>query len=137
MQAGRFVLLSVVLAVALSGCATLFAGGPDTVMVQSNPPGARVFVDDQLVGQTPMAVTLDRGVSRGLIRVEADGYQPVIVQRSKVINGWFWANLCLGGVIGMVIDAVTGDIKRFDDTPISVGLTPGYGAPPPPGYPAQ
>lgn len=120
-----------VAAVALSGCATIMAGGPDQVTVQSNPPGATVYVDDQPVGQTPMVVQLDRERSRGLIRVEAPGYQPIAIQRSKHINGWFWANLCIGGVIGIVVDLVTGDIKKFDDSPIIVNLAPaGYGPPP-------
>lgn len=136
MNAKTSLMMSAVIAVALSGCATLMAGGPDTIMVQSNPPGAQVFVDDQLVGQTPMAVTLNRDTSRGLIRIQTDGFDPVVVQRSKVINGWFWANFCFGSIIGIAIDAVTGDIKRFDDTPISVGLTPGRSAPAPGGPPA-
>ncbi len=122
--------------VAVSGCATIMAGGPDHIPVNSNPPGAQVFVDGVLVGQTPMVVTLDRERSHGTIQVQAPGFAPAIIQRDKEINGWFWANLCIGGLIGMVIDLVTGDVKRFDDTPIAVGMTPGGGYPPPGGgYP--
>jgi len=99
-------------------------GGPDNVQVVSNPLGASVFLDDVLVGQTPTVVSLDRDRSRGNIRIEAPGYAPVVVQRTKHINGWFWANLCLGGIIGMVIDLVTGDVKAFDDTPINAALPP-------------
>lgn len=114
-----------------TGCATIMAGGPDRVPVSSNPPGAAVFVDNVQVGVTPTVVTLDRGRSQGNIRIEAPGYAPVVIQRGKQINGWFWGNLCLGGLVGMVIDLVTGDVKRFDDTPIGVGLSPGPGGPPP------
>lgn len=133
--------LATAMAVASSGCATIMAGGPDQVQVQSNVPGASVYVDDILVGQTPMVVTLDREHGQGRIRVEAPGYQPVIMQRHKSINGWFWANLCLGGLVGMIVDAATGNIKSFDTTPLSVALTPipaGYPPPaggPPAGYP--
>src|SRR5262249_5519566 len=88
-----------------------------------------------LVGQTPMVVTLDREHSRGTIQVQAPGFAPAVIQREKEINGWFWGNLCLGGLIGMLIDVVTGDVKRFDDTPIAVGMTPGGGAYPPRGAP--
>lgn len=117
--------LGIVLALVLTGCATIMAGGPDHVQVVSNPPGANIYVDDVLVGQTPGIVTLDRDKSGGNIRIEAPGYSPVVVQRSKHINGWFWANLCLGGVVGMVIDLVTGDVKKFDDTPINASLSGG------------
>jgi hypothetical protein len=128
-------LVCLAIAVATTGCATIMAGGPDRVNVNSNPPGANVFLDDQLVGQTPMVVTLDRDKSRGLIRIEQAGFQPVVMQRSKQINGWFWANLCFGGVIGIVVDLVTGDVKRFDDSPIAVGMTPAYGPEPAPAAP--
>ena len=120
-------LACLVFVVTVSGCATIMAGGPDHVPVNSNPPGATVFVDGVPVGQTPMVVTLDREHSRGMIQIQAPGYAPVIVQRDKEINGWFWANLCIGGVLGIVIDIVTGDVHRFDDSPIAVGLTPGGG----------
>src|SRR5688572_18892729 len=78
-----------------SGCATLFAPGPDRVAVNSNPQGARVFVDSQEVGRTPLMVTLDRKLNQGLIRVEAPGYQPAHAQRPKAFNGIAILN-CLG-----------------------------------------
>jgi hypothetical protein len=120
---------------ASGGCATIMAGGPDLIPVNSNPPGAAVFVDGQQVGVTPMTVSLDRSRSQGNIRIEMPGFAPVIVQRHKEINGWFWANLCLGGLVGIVVDLITGDIKRFDDTPIAVGMQPAPGYAPPPGAP--
>lgn len=120
-----------VLVFVVTGCATIMAGGPDHVRVATNPPGATVFIDNVPVGQTPMMVTLDRQRSAGLIRIELYGFAPVVVMRAPRINGWFWANICLGG-IGTMVDLVTGNIKSFDDTPISVGLVPAPGAPPGP-----
>jgi hypothetical protein len=117
---------------AQTGCATLFAGGPDTVQVTSNPPGARVNVDGRDVGVTPMVVTLDRDGNQGLIRLEAPGYQPAVVQRAKTFNTIAILN-CLG-VLGWIIDLATGNVKKFDDSPINVNLVPG-GAPPPGAYP--
>jgi PEGA domain-containing protein len=131
--------LVLLLAASAGGCATIMAGGPDHVPVSTNPPGATVFVDNVPVGQTPMMVTLDRQRSSGVIRIELPGFAPVTLLREKGINGWFWASVCLTGVVGIVVDLVTGDVKDFDDTPIAIGLTPAYGAPPPgyppPGYP--
>jgi hypothetical protein len=135
---------------AFSGCATIMAGGPDHIPVSTNPPGATVFVDNVPVGQTPLMLTLNREHSSGVIRIELPGFAPVLIVRDKSINGWFWANLCFGGVLGIVVDLITGDVKQFDDTPIAIGLTPGagpgpagyppgpsggYPPPPPPGYP--
>jgi len=126
---------TLLLVTALSGCATIMAGGPDHIPVNTNPPGAAVYVDNMLVGQTPMVVTLNREHSAGVIRLEAPGYAPLTVVRGKNINGWFWVNICTTGLVGIVIDLVTGDVKAFDDTAINVGMTPGYGPPPPGGMP--
>ncbi len=127
-------LIGLVCAAGASGCATIMAGGPDHVQIATNPPGAQVFVDEQFVGTTPGIVTLDRGHSQGRIRIQAPGYQPVLLMRDKTINGWFWANLCFGGEIGFIIDLVTGDWQRFDDSPVMINMIPMGGAMPPPGY---
>src|SRR5688572_9023713 len=89
------------LVVTTSGCATIMSSGPDHVPVSSYPAGARVYVDDQLVGKTPVVVQLDRDHSDGRIRVEVEGYHPAILRRRKSVEGWFWVNLlcCLPGII--------------------------------------
>jgi hypothetical protein len=112
----------------------MFAGGPDRIPVTTNPPGATVFVDNMPVGQTPTIVSLDRGRSSGVIRIEAAGYAPVVVTRDKSVIGWFWVNLLVWP--GFLIDAITGNVKSFDDTPIAIGLAP-VGAPPAPAYAPQ
>jgi PEGA domain len=128
--------VTLILLLAFSGCATIMAGGPDRIPVSTNPPGATVFVDNIPAGQTPLMITLDRQHSSGVIRIELAGFAPVTLVRTTSINGWFWANLCIGGLLGIVVDVVTGDIKAFDDAPIAIGLTPSYGPPPTgPGYP--
>jgi hypothetical protein len=113
----------VALAIA-SGCATIMSGGPDRVPITTNPPGATVFVDDVPVAQTPALVALDRR-GDGEIRLELPGFLPVVLVRSKTINGWFWVNFCLG-FVGIIIDAATGNIQAFDDAPIAIGMTPVY-----------
>jgi PEGA domain len=131
--------LSIVVLLAFTGCATIMAGGPDRFPITTNPPGATVFVDNVPVGQTPTMVTLDRERSGGVVRIEMPGFAPIAIIRTRNINGWFWANFCFGGLIGFVIDLATGNYKAFDDGPIAVSLTPAYGvdpggAAPPAGY---
>jgi hypothetical protein len=134
-------LLTVALA-SLSGCATLFSGGPDQISISTNPPGARIFVDNNEVGATPTTVTLDRKNSFGAIRVEAPGYQPAAIQRMKKMNNIAFLNLF--NLLGWAVDLVTGNYQEFDRTPVNLTLVPlGYqGAPPagwqqPPPYPNQ
>jgi ABC-type amino acid transport substrate-binding protein len=130
--------IALVLATALvlglaPGCATIMAPGPDRVPIASNPAGARVYVDEQLVGQTPVVVELDRERSSGRVRVEADGYHPALLLRSKTVNGWFWWNFCVGGWVGFIIDLATANYRSFDDTPVIINLIPAEGGLPPPG----
>jgi hypothetical protein len=130
-----------------TGCATVFAPGPDRVPITSSPAGARVYVDDLLVGQTPAVIELDRDRNQGRIRIEAEGYHPAVLVRGKDIQGWFWCNFCFGGLIGFVVDLATQNYRSFDDTPIAIylipvdGPVPGYPVPspvyPPPYVPAQ
>jgi len=134
MRVALLISLAIAVGVSSSGCATVMAGGPDHVQIATNPTGAQVFVDEQFVGTTPGIVTLDRGHSQGRIRIQAPGYQPIMLIRTKGINGWFWANLCVGGWVGFLIDVITGDYERFDDTPIMVNLVPMGGPAAPPGY---
>ena len=51
-----------------TGCATIVAGGPDQVPVRTNPSGAYVYLDGQVVGRTPLVLTLDRSRTLGDIR---------------------------------------------------------------------
>src|SRR5690242_20656053 len=115
---GLAVALGLVLLVALPGCATLFAPGPDHVPITTNPPGATVFLDNMPIGATPIMVTLDRERSAGVIRIEMPGFVPITLMPVKGVNGWFWVDVVLLDVIGMVIDIATGNWKAFDDTPI-------------------
>ncbi len=127
---GNLLLLAVL---ALSGCATMMAGGPDHVHVATNPAGATVFVDNAPVGQTPTTVTLDRAKPKAEIRLELAGFAPITVTRGKSLNGWIWGNLLLGGLIGVLVDVAANNSEKFDDEPISVG----FGANPPPGPEAR
>src|SRR5215470_3315738 len=68
MRQSRFLLLVAVLMTA-SGCA-------ESALIRSNPEGANVFVDDQLIGTTPVTFTVPRSelADSYRLRVEKDGY---------------------------------------------------------------
>ncbi len=61
------------------------AGDPDdqltTVLVDSNPSGAQIYVGDegQVRGVTPMVLELERNLGEVKVRLVADGYQPAEV----------------------------------------------------------
>lgn len=129
-MAGQFRLISIagVLLVA-SGCATVFSPGPDKVRVTTDPTGAKIFVDDKIAGESPVDILLPRG-GEGIVRIEKEGYEPVTVDRDKVLNGWFFPGNALWGLIwpavpvALAVDAIGGNYGKYSDEPISLQLTP-------------
>jgi hypothetical protein len=120
-----------IIALLATGCATLF-GGSSQIPVATNPPGAGVYVNGQLVAQTPAVIELD--ASRPAhIQIYMPGFQPVQIMRHKSISGWFWVNFFVWP--GFIVDLATGKYEKYDSSTIAIGLTPAPDAQPP--YPQE
>ena len=52
-----------------------------------------------------------------------DGYYPYEMQIQRTVDGWFFGNLIFGGLLGIVIDAVSGSMYQL--TPNQVVATMG------------
>lgn len=106
-----------------SGCATIVTGGGEdqSVRVASMPKGADVFVDDQLVGQTPISLRLTRKDDH-MVRVQKAGYVPYERHVKSGFNPWMIGNVLFGGIIGIVVDAVSGTNPALSPTNISAKL---------------
>lgn len=63
------------------------------------------------------------------LKATKEGYTPRNYYLGTKIQGWFWGNLALGGVLGMGIDAATGKMKKYKDSVVDLTLSPipGYG----------
>lgn len=66
-------ILVLVVVMMLSSCATVFTGTKQMVSVDSNVAEAKVYIDNRLVGTTPLVVELKKHDAK-LIRVEKDGF---------------------------------------------------------------
>lgn len=126
--------LAALLPFLLAGCATLFAPGPDSVPVDSEPRGALVKLDGKPVGTTPCVVAVPRS-SEGVFTLEKDGFVTVRVDRDKVCNGLTALNL-LGGYVTLplffAIDILTGNVGKYSSKPLWVTLEPAPAPPPEP-----
>ena len=113
------VILAAALAVALSGCATLFNGQSQAITISSAPEGAQVTVSNRAgqrvhVGETPVTLTLKRGA--GYFKSEVytlafskPGYADQQMTIRGSTSGWYFGNILLGGLIGMLaVDPATG-----------------------------
>lgn len=109
-----------ILALATSGCATIFQSGPDHVPVTSSPSGAKVFLDGKEVGVTPIEVSIERD-AEGVIRIEKDGYNPYTKDLDKKINWWLIADVIY--IIPAGVDLITHNQGHYPTKPVTVDLS--------------
>jgi len=80
-------LLSLLLVLA---SATMLASCSESVMIRSEPPGAKAYVNDGLVGTTPFVFSVQRGDLQHSysLRLEKDGYEPYTdTLRTRIAGG--------------------------------------------------
>lgn len=106
------VLVTLSAATLLASCASIVHGSRQDIGITSTPAAARVTVDGQLRGTTPLVVPLPRKRPHAL-RVELDGYQPYTVTLTRKTSGWVWGNLLFGALVGLAVDASTGAMYRL------------------------
>jgi hypothetical protein len=116
----------IVFLLTLIGCATVFKGTTQDVALNSNPQKASVKVKSMagveiFSGTTPTAVKLPKK-SEYIVTIDMQGYKPSTVQITQSLEGWFWGNLICGGVIGMIIDYVSGAMWDLEPEQVSVSL---------------
>lgn len=112
---------SIILLVFATSCATLFAPNTRAISTSSTPDGAEVFVNGFKMGITPIELQLkpDKGYN---IEFRKEGYQSVTrVVNTKVGGGWIVLDI-LGGLIPVVVDAITGDWNKFDQDSVNAAL---------------
>ncbi|ADY11910.1 PEGA domain-containing protein [Sphaerochaeta globosa] len=120
-------MLVLVSLLALTGCATVVSDSTYPVTITSEPQGAKITITDSAnrvvyVGSTPASVSLEAGSgffskASYTIKFEKAGFEPSLYTLTSTIDGWYWGNLLVGGVLGMVIiDPMTGAMWKLDPT---------------------
>lgn len=120
----------------LAAASTLlaFASCASTTMIQSQPTGAKVYLNGEPVGVTPYAMTDTKIVgTTTMVRLEYPGYEPLngVIARNEELD----VGACIGGFFVLVPWLW---IMRYKPVHVfelhPAGAYPG-GAYPPPGYP--
>lgn len=124
---------AVLLAVGLSGCATVTRGTSTKFNVQTTPPGAGVKTSTGFTcSPTPCGIKMPRKDAFE-VTVSKEGFIPVTQHVRSVVGGGGAAgmagNVIAGGVIGMVVDGSDGAMNDLVPNPMVVNLVP---LPPPP-----
>lgn len=111
------------MALTLGGCATLFGDNGRTVAVNSQPEGAKIYLNNQYVGATPSMITINQLWSPNTIEIKKPGYQSAV----HMINGKFQPVGVLNIFIwpGFIVDAISGDMMRIPEANrnVTVNLT--------------
>lgn len=96
-----------------SACAAIFSSGPDPVAFDSDPSGAELLVNGERMGTTPVTLQLHPD-KQHTVTFRRPGYEDAVVSLTTHVQaGWVVLDI-LAGVIGVAIDAGTGEWKAFD-----------------------
>jgi len=115
--------LAVAAAAFTTGCASVVSGQEQALQINSNVAGADVLIDGVLVGKTPFSGQVKKGAKTTLV-VRKDGFKERTIQMSTEIEGAFWGNIIIGGVLGSSTDYGTGAMYRYAPNVIQVDLEP-------------
>lgn len=128
-------LIMFVFAVAmLSGCSSIVSKSEYAVAINSNPDGADFTVTNRAgrtvhSGTTPSTITLksSSGYFKGesyTIALNKDGYSPKTHTLTSSVDGWYWGNILLGGLIGMlIVDPATGAMYSLPER-VDISIDP-------------
>jgi hypothetical protein len=100
-----------------SSCASILTGSDKSVLFESNPSGAKVYINGMEQGKTPTTLNV-KADDRVDFRLENYRERVVIMDSDfnlvAILNGGF--------LIGWGIDALTGSLKRVNTKYIKVDL---------------
>ncbi len=107
-----------------NSCATVFTGTTQNILIESNPSGANVTINNQNYGSTPARVTIKKNLDDVMdggrpVKLELDGYKTETFTLHNSFNPVAILNLIF--LYAWAIDAATGAMMSFDDS-YSFGL---------------
>jgi hypothetical protein len=99
------------------------SGTTQKLTLQSNPPGATVTVDGNVLGTTPLVAAIKRR-ARQAVLFSKEGFEALSLELNSDTNGWFWGNILVGGVFGSTTDSATGSVHEYAPSEYLVTLQP-------------
>lgn len=120
----RILTVLTILAVLASSaaCATIARRRTQRIPVTSAPIGARVSVNGEPQGVTPIEIKLRRGLKAQVIRIESDGYDPVEIRPRRKLSGGPAIGNFLLGIIPAFVPAMAYNLAH-DDEPNGASTT--------------
>lgn len=107
-----------------TGCASIISGQQQAVTFTSNPDEAVVTVDGRQIGKTPITAQLKRKGGTQVVTIEKPGFKTVTFDLKSTINGWFFGNIIIGGLLGSSTDSSSGAINAYSQDMYNFSLNP-------------
>lgn len=120
-MAFRLSIVSAMLALSLSSCASIVSGTQQGMFVDTpDVVGASCKLHDSKAGSwylkdTPDTVTVQKGNGPMNIVCTKEGYDTATVSVDESVAGSTFGNIILGGGIGIFVDAATGAAQKYPD----------------------
>ncbi len=108
----------------LSGCATIVhLGGSEEINLSSEPAGAKVVIDGTELGVTPLATKVERKKDHAIV-LNKEGFQETQTRVESHISWWVAGNVILGGLVGILVDVMSGGGYTIEPDAVAVTLKP-------------
>lgn len=108
----------------LTSCATIVSGSKQEVSFNSTPTNASIFINEVEVGKTPFKTKLERNKEHSVV-IKLDEFKPYETKLTKKFNAWYIGNIVFGGLIGLIVDPVTGAIYQLSPKEVNAQLQQG------------
>ena len=121
MRAIISILSLVLITLFTQSCGTIIHGTTQEVGISSQPTNAKVSINGEDRGSTPMVADLKRKNTH-MVRIQLDGYETYETTLTRSTSGWVWGNIVFGGIIGLVVDASAGGMYKLSPEQLNAEL---------------
>lgn len=109
-------------AMASTGCGTMFGGSRQLIQAASIPTGASVAAEGAAGSRTPTSLSLERK-NNYVLEFSAPGYTTQKVDVQKSLRGGIVVLDILGGLLPVIVDAITGGWYKLSPEQVNAMLT--------------
>lgn len=113
--------ISTVLITTSISCATVFSSGPQTMTLNSDPPGA-TYQYGPYQGKTPATLEASRGDLAHVATFSKPGYETQTLPVETGVQGVTWVDVLFWP--GFIVDFVTGNAYKVTTPTLNAELTP-------------
>ncbi len=120
----QFMAALAIVAMMTTGCATVVhLGSNEELSVSSEPSGATVVIDGTERGVTPLATKVERKKDHAVVLTK-EGFEEAQSRVESHISWWVAGNIIVGGLVGILVDVMSGGGYTIDPDKVAVTLKP-------------